>query len=64
MNTAWRYGDEVARAFAAKTPVVALETTVVTHGLPHPEGVRTARSLEEAVRGLAPRRRPSASSAG
>jgi len=50
MNTAWRYGDEVARAFAAKTPVVALETTVVTHGLPHPEGVRTARSLEEAVR--------------
>ncbi len=44
------YGDEVARALAARTPVVALETTVVTHGLPHPEGVTTARSLEEVVR--------------
>jgi pseudouridine-5'-phosphate glycosidase len=50
MNAAYKYGDEVARALAAKTPVVALETTVVTHGLPHPEGVTTARSLEEVVR--------------
>jgi pseudouridine-5'-phosphate glycosidase len=31
------YGDEVARALAIKAPVVALETTVVTHGLPHPD---------------------------
>jgi pseudouridine-5'-phosphate glycosidase len=36
------YGDEVARAVDAKAPLVALETTVVTHGLPHPEGVTTA----------------------
>jgi pseudouridine-5'-phosphate glycosidase len=50
MNAACTFGDEVARALAAKTPVVALETTVVTHGLPHPEGVRTAQSLEEVVR--------------
>ena len=50
MNAACQYGDEVARALAAGTPVVALETTVVTHGLPHPEGVATARSLEQVVR--------------
>jgi pseudouridylate synthase len=50
MNAACRYGDEVARALAAGTPVVGLETTVVTHGLPHPEGVSTARLLEEVIR--------------
>jgi pseudouridine-5'-phosphate glycosidase len=44
------YGNEVARALASKAPVVALETTVVTHGLPHPDGVRTALSLEQIVR--------------
>jgi len=30
--------------------VVALETTLVTHGLPHPDGVTTAMSLEQIVR--------------
>jgi pseudouridylate synthase len=44
------YSDEVARALAADGPVVAFETTVVTHGLPHPEGVMTACSLEQIVR--------------
>jgi len=42
--------DEVARVLAAKGPVVALETTLVTHGLPHPDGVATAVSLKEIVR--------------
>ncbi len=44
------YGDEVAGALANEAPVVALETTLVTHGLPHPDGVTTAVSLEEIVR--------------
>ena len=49
--TGWyEYGDEVARAVATKAPVVAFETTVVTHGLPHPAGVTTALSLEQIVR--------------
>ena len=43
-------GDEVARALASQAPVVALETTLVTHGLPHPDGVTTAMSLEQIVR--------------
>jgi pseudouridylate synthase len=44
------YGDEVAQALATNAPVVALETTVVTHGLPHPEGVTTALAVEDVVR--------------
>jgi pseudouridine-5'-phosphate glycosidase len=39
----------VARALATRTPVVALETTVVTHGLPHPDGVEAALALEDEV---------------
>jgi pseudouridine-5'-phosphate glycosidase len=50
MRGPYEYSDEVARAVAAKRPVVALETTVVTHGLPQPEGVTTALSLEEVIR--------------
>ena len=42
--------EPVERAMAARAPVVALETTLVTHGLPRPDGVRVARELEEAVR--------------
>jgi pseudouridine-5'-phosphate glycosidase len=44
------YGDDVARALESHAPVVALETTLVTHGLPHPDGVTTALSLEQIVR--------------
>jgi pseudouridine-5'-phosphate glycosidase len=40
----------VADALAADKPVVALETTVVTHGLPHPDGVHAALSIEEQIR--------------
>lgn len=39
----------VADALAQKQPVVALETTVVTHGLPEGQGVRTALELETVV---------------
>jgi pseudouridine-5'-phosphate glycosidase len=42
--------EPVDRAIAAGAPVVALETTLVTHGLPHPDGMRVACELENAVR--------------
>ena len=42
--------EAVATALAARRPVVALETTLVTHGLPHPEGVEAALALESRVR--------------
>jgi len=50
MNDArWKVADEVARARAAHRPLVALETTVVTHGLPAPDGLNVARAMEAAV---------------
>src|SRR5262245_48900783 len=39
----------VSAAVKEGRPVVALETTLVTHGLPHPEGVRAAAELEAEV---------------
>jgi pseudouridine-5'-phosphate glycosidase len=42
--------DEITDAIASGRPVVALETTLVTHGLPHPDGVATALALENEVR--------------
>ena len=50
MKALCEYGDEAARALAVKAPVVALETTLVTHGLPPPDGVTTALLLEQIVR--------------
>jgi pseudouridine-5'-phosphate glycosidase len=42
--------EPVAEALASGGPVVALETTVVTHGLPRDEGVQAAAELEAVVR--------------
>ncbi|GGW75717.1 pseudouridine-5'-phosphate glycosidase [Streptomyces caelestis] len=44
------FTDEVAAALAAGDPVVALESNVITHGLPYPDNAATARKVEEAVR--------------
>ncbi len=41
---------EVADALAAAQPVVALESTIVTHGMPWPRNVETARAIEAAIR--------------
>lgn len=45
-----RIANPVAEALAVGKPVVALESTVVTHGLPQPEGVQVAAELEAVVR--------------
>ena len=41
---------EVADALAAGKPVVALESTIIAHGLPHPENAKTAKLLEQTIR--------------
>lgn len=48
--------DEVRAAQAAQTPVVALESTIITHGMPYPQNLETARRVEAEVRaaGAAP----------
>ncbi|MEU7933051.1 pseudouridine-5'-phosphate glycosidase [Micromonospora echinofusca] len=45
-----RYGSEVADALRDGRPVVALESTIVSHGLPRPDNLRVAREIEQAVR--------------
>lgn len=42
--------DEVRAALAAQRPVVALETTLVAHGFPPPDGIEVALASEDAVR--------------
>jgi pseudouridylate synthase len=42
----------VAAAQAAGRPVVALESTIIAHGMPWPENVRTAREVEGLIRGM------------
>jgi len=44
------YSDEVAEARAQGAPIVALESTIITHGMPYPQNVETARRVEETVR--------------
>lgn len=50
MSAPIRIGEEVARALAGGVPVVALETSVVAHGLPPPHGLEAARRQASAVR--------------
>lgn len=45
-----RHGAEVADALRVGRPVVALESTIVSHGLPRPDNLRVAREIEQAVR--------------
>ena len=44
------FSPEVAKAVADKTAIVALESTIITHGMPYPQNVETARVVEETVR--------------
>ena len=41
---------EVAQAVAAGKPVVALESTIISHGMPYPQNVETALKVEQIIR--------------
>ena len=45
-----KFNEEVAAALKNNQPVVALESTVIAHGLPFPQNLETARRLEKIVR--------------
>ena len=49
-RTEIRIAEHVSRAFDEQTPVVALESTVIAQGLPHPLNLETALACEEAIR--------------
>jgi pseudouridine-5'-phosphate glycosidase len=46
------FSAPVAAARAAGRPIVALESTIVAHGMPYPENLRTAREVEALIRDL------------
>ena len=50
MSYPLRISPEVQQALDHRRPVVALESTLITHGLPHPTNVETALAMEAAVR--------------
>ena len=50
LPSVYRLTPEVSRARAVNAPIVALETTVVTHGLPKPENLELARDMEAHIR--------------
>jgi len=44
------FSPEVAAARAAGKPIVALESTIISHGMPYPQNVQTAREVEQIIR--------------
>lgn len=50
MSSDFVFSPEVRAALDRGGPVVALESTLITHGLPYPVNVETARALEQEVR--------------
>ena len=50
MNTYLDIHPEVAAALAEGKPVVALESTIISHGMPYPQNVETALAVEQIIR--------------
>jgi pseudouridine-5'-phosphate glycosidase len=50
MNDLIQLSPEVAAARAAGQPVVALESTIIAHGMPWPQNLETAREVEDVIR--------------
>ncbi len=50
MNKYLEIAPEVREALAAGKPVVALESTIISHGMPYPQNVETALNVERIVR--------------
>ena len=45
-----KFNNEVKGAAINNQPIVALESTIISHGLPYPDNLEVAKSLQEAVR--------------
>lgn len=50
MHSYLQFSPEVAAARAAGKPLVALESTIISHGMPYPQNVQTAREVEHIIR--------------
>ena len=50
MNPYLDVSEEVRRALDGGRPVVALESTIISHGMPYPKNVETALLVEQTIR--------------
>ncbi|WBU57863.1 pseudouridine-5'-phosphate glycosidase [Paracoccus sediminicola] len=50
MNELLEFTPEVAEALRTGAPVVALESTIITHGMPYPQNLEMARQVETTIR--------------
>ena len=50
MKSAIKYSTQVSAAIAAGTPIVALESTIISHGLPRPSNLLVAQECESIIR--------------
>ena len=50
MTAPLTFSAEVSEARRTSRPIVALESTIITHGMPYPQNIETARRVEQAVR--------------
>ena len=50
MHSFLLFSPEVAAARNAGKPIVALESTIISHGMPYPQNVHTAREVEQVIR--------------
>ncbi len=50
LEAVFQISDEVKAALAGRQPVVALESTIIAHGMPYPQNVQTAQAVENIVR--------------
>ena len=52
MNSALDLSSEVEAGLHARRPIVALESTIIAHGMPWPQNLKTALAVEDEVRAL------------
>ena len=50
MQSYLNFSEEVRAAKLSGKPVVALESTIISHGMPYPQNVQTAREVENIIR--------------
>lgn len=50
MNQYISFSEEVRTAKEQGKPIVALESTIISHGMPYPQNVQTAREVEQIIR--------------
>lgn len=51
------YSQEVLEAKEKGLPIIALESTIISHGMPYPQNVKTAREVEQIIRDGVPYQR-------